>query len=368
MLTLGAAPVARAGEDAAKLNPRVVAMADNTWLNLKPERNPKGRAYSGPCFGGGKLFYFGGGHFSYTYNDVELFDPVTNTWKKTTKPERPAGEKVQEWHKAAGEGASPSGAPYITHTYQYTSWDPLRKKFLVPLRQCGTWEFDPAEAKWENIFNVFKDPPPKSPHNLGAGVMAGIHSAFVPELGKPAMVITQRTRGIYTFDYASGSWKLHKPLPKALTGLELYSTYVDEWKAHLFAGARWRKKQPEFTRVDLAAGTAEVIRAPESIGQCHAVAYDSANKVVIAMPVVATPAKSGKTVATWALDVKTMKWTEMKPAGPPKGRMIGTWAPLWYDAAHNAHIFLNAVDRGAKYEGGKTETWAYRYKGAAEGQ
>ena len=73
------------------------------------------------------------------------------------------------------------------------------------------------------------------------------------------------------------------------------------------------------------------------------------------------------TVATWALDVKAMTWTEMKPDGPtPTGQknMIGFWAPLWYDPDHNVHLFLNVVSRGANYQGGKTETWAYRYKQA----
>ncbi len=40
--------------------------------------------------------------------------------------------------------------------------------------------------------------------------------------------------------------------------------------------------------------------------------------------------------------------------------------PVPNDAAHNAHIFLNVINRGAKYEGGKTETWAYRYKRVAD--
>ena len=363
------------------LNPKIMAMADNTWLKMSPERNAKGRQYCGPCYGGGKLFYFGGGHFSWPYNDVELYDLATDAWEQVTKPEVPpeceerfrnpktatSGEVVRDCSKIAAERASPSGAPYMGgHTYQYTSWDPVRERFFLPYRQCGTWEFDPAARKWENILNIFEEPRPKTPHNLGGGLMGGIHSTFVPQLGKPVAVITQRSRGIHVFDYEAKAWKLHKPLPKALTSMELYSTYVDEWKAHLFSLNKWKETTGAFMKVDLAAGTATAIESPKDMVQCHAVSYDSANKVVMVMPRVDIPESRTDTVAVWALDVKTLKWTEMKPEGTPKGNNIAMWAPLWYDAAHNAHIFLNNVGRGATFQGGKTETWAYRYKRAEE--
>ncbi len=42
-------------------------------------------------------------------------------------------------------------------------------------------------------------------------------------------------------------------------------------------------------------------------------------------------------------------------------------APLWFDADHSVFMFLNNVNHGARYEGGITETWAYRYKEVDEG-
>ena len=314
--------------------------------------------YSAPWFAEGRLYYFGGGHFSYTYNDVEMYDLATDTWTKITKPERPAdGKGHSDWGRIAQEEASPSGAPYVTHTYQYGCWDAARKRFFLPYRMSGVWEFDPAKAEWDNILNVFGDPRPKTPHDLGFGLMNGIHSAYVPKLGKPATVITWKARGIYVFDYEKKAWVKHKPLPAEIK-VELYSTYVDEWKAHLVVnGAR----EARFWKVDFAAGKAEAIKFPEEIERCMALAYDSAGKVVIVMPMVDLPGKGKNTVSVWALDVKTMKWTEMEPAGGPKGRNIGKWAPLWYDAEHNVHIFLNTDGRGPTYRGGNTETWCYRY-------
>lgn len=71
----------------------------NTWIQLSPtpttqwapstlydctgraERNsPFGRAFSGSAMGGGKLFYWGGGHQSYPGNDVIFYDIATNQW------------------------------------------------------------------------------------------------------------------------------------------------------------------------------------------------------------------------------------------------------------------------------------------------
>ncbi|MHC4914487.1 MAG: RNA polymerase sigma factor [Planctomycetota bacterium] len=349
----------------AGLNPRIMAMEDNTWLKMSPDRNPRSRPSAGCCFGGGVLFYFGGGGKSGSWNDVELYDPRRDTWTQATSPEStPTGEGVEEGGPVARQQTGPSGAPYATHTFQYTSWDPARKRFFVPLRDRGTWEFDPRARAWENVFNLFTEPRPKSPHDLGPGLMAGIHSAFVPALGAPVVVVTHTpNRGIHLLDRESGSWKLQAPLPKAFAAKELYSTYVEEWRAHLVVVGG---KKAAFFKVDLAAGTAEPVECPPEIERCQALAYDSASSVVVVAPAIDLPPKWGagsRTISTWALDVKAMKWAEMKPAGPlPTGAGTGLHAPLWYDPAHNVHIFVNCVGRGPEGKTGLTETWCYRYR------
>ena len=69
--------------------------------------------------------------------------------------------------------------------------------------------------------------------------------------------------------------------------------------------------------------------------------------------------------AMYRLDPKTLKWSEHKPAnaGPAT---IASWAPLWYDPDHNVFLYLNYEDRGPPFKGGKTTTWAYRYKKRGE--
>jgi len=44
------------------LNPKLPAMGDNRWLDLKPKGMASARMYSGCCFGGGHLWYFGGAY------------------------------------------------------------------------------------------------------------------------------------------------------------------------------------------------------------------------------------------------------------------------------------------------------------------
>jgi hypothetical protein len=68
----------------AALNPQIARMADNTWLRLKPAREPRSRMYSGCCIGDGNVWFFGGGHHAYKYNDVELFRIADNRWDRLT--------------------------------------------------------------------------------------------------------------------------------------------------------------------------------------------------------------------------------------------------------------------------------------------
>jgi hypothetical protein len=61
------------------LNQDIVNLSDNTWLQMSPPREPDGRNYSHAIIGeNGEVFYFGGGHNSYTCDDVDLYDMNTN--------------------------------------------------------------------------------------------------------------------------------------------------------------------------------------------------------------------------------------------------------------------------------------------------
>jgi hypothetical protein len=71
------------------LNPALVALPDNSWLNLQPKGTAYARMYSGCCAGGGHVWYFGGAHRAYKGNDVQLYDPRANEWIQATEPEWP---------------------------------------------------------------------------------------------------------------------------------------------------------------------------------------------------------------------------------------------------------------------------------------
>jgi len=112
------------------------------------------------------------------------------------------------------------------------------------------------------------------------------------------------------------------------------------------------------------------IDAPEALLGRQSLSYDAANHVVIGL----TERKVSRYLQTgwpWALDVRTMEWSELKPPGPaPVGQSTGRWNTLWYDRAHNVHLLVNFVrrDREELYDGGVTETWAYRYRQTTRGK
>ncbi|MHC4916784.1 MAG: hypothetical protein ACYTGB_14970, partial [Planctomycetota bacterium] len=103
-------------------------------------------------------------------------------------------------------------------------------------------------------------------------------------------------------------------------------------------GAKWKT---EWTQLE---------NVPEELTGCKALAYDSANDVVVALQ----PGNRKTPVRTFCLDVRTMKWSEAKPANAPKGE--GRFAPLWYEPNHNAFFFMCRTGQTT------CETWFYRYK------
>jgi len=161
------------------------------------------------------------------------------------------------------------------------------------------------------------------------------------------------------FDHEKRKWKRLGERPVELAWNEFYSTYVPEWKCHLISTMK-----KGFFKYDVPANRLTSVESPEALVRCQSLAYDRANRVVIALAHSQID-KRRKTVVPWALDVATLEWTELDPPKPwPEGQATGSWAKLWYDADHNVHLFVNDVkrDRQELFDGGVTETWAYRYK------
>lgn len=364
-----AALAARASEPAtrpageAPLNPKLSPMPDNTWLRLRPKGMAKARTYSGACMGGGLLWHFGGAHRSYKGNDVQLYDPRANRWIQATQPEWP---KVgsRDWKAMIGGGGmttslSPKGRPYTEHTYQQVCWQPRRRRFFIVLLSSGTWEFDPTRRQWLHLVNRLKDRSAQP-----GGHWAQNHVLYEPAFEAPVLTVgSGGAAAMFRFDHAKRQWTRLGPTPAELKWNEFYSTYVPDWSCHLISTARkgWFKFHVSQRKLT-------PIQAPDALKAAQSLSYDAANHVVIAL----ASRKLGKyrqTVLPWALDVRTLRWAELKPAGPaPAGQTTGRWATLWYDGDHNVHLLVNFVRRERKelFDGGTTETWAYRCKRAGQ--
>jgi hypothetical protein len=320
--------------------------------------------YSGACFGGGLLWYFGGAHRSYPGNDVEFFDPRTSRWVQATEAEMPERGSA-EWKTLTGGGGTsrsltPKGRPYTEHTYQQVCWQPARKRFFVVLVSSGTWEFDPGKRAWLHLVNRFEDREADP-----RGAWAQNHVLYEPAFEAPVLVVgSGGGAAMYRFEHGDEpKWVRLGATPPVLKWNEFYSTWVPEWKAHLISTMK-----KGFQRFDVPSRKLTAIETPEELVRCQSLAYDAASRVVVALAAKKV-SKYRRTVVPWALDIQTLKWQEMSPAGPaPVGQTAGSWATLWYDAAHNAHLLVNCVrrDRRELFDGGVTEMWAYRYKKGEE--
>ena len=355
-----AAEPSKAARDVShRLNRKLTAMPDNSWLNLQPKGMAYARMYSGCCAGGGYVWYFGGAHRAYKGNDVQLFDMGSNAWIQATEPEWPEVGSP-DWKAMISGGGhtsrlSPTGHPYTEHTYQQVCWQPHRRRYFIVLVSSGTWEFDPRQRKWIHLINRFRDP------SEPRGTWAQNHVLYEPSLKTPVLFCGSRHQGIYRFDHQQRKWQSMADLPRELAWNEFYSTYVPEWKQHLISTMK-----RGFFRLDAVKGTVAPIDSPEALRSCQSLSYDAASRVVIALARKRLSRRK-TTVVPWVLKLSTTKWTELAPPGPwPEGQATGSWAKLWYDPDHNVHLFVNDVrrDREQLFDGGVTESWAYRYKRA----
>jgi hypothetical protein len=344
-------------------NPRLLSMPDNTWLKLKPAGMAKARMYSGACYGGGFLWYFGGAHRSYPGNDVELYNPSSNMWIQATEAEMPE-RGSPNWKALTGGGGttmnlSPKGHPYTEHTYQQVCWQPKRQRFFIVLVSSGTWEFDPQKRRWIHLLNRFED------HNdEPRGGWAQNHVLYEPAYEAPVLIVgSGNNAAMYRFDHQKCHWEKLGPTPRRLKWNEFYSTYIPEWKSHLISTMK-----KSFFKFDVPGQTLVPIESPEALARCQSLSYDKANKIVLALATRKVD-KYRQTVLPWVLDVETQKWRKMDPKGqPPIGQTAGAWATFWYDYEHNVHLFINCVRRDRKelFDGGLTEVWAYRHKNCAD--
>ncbi|MBM4041824.1 MAG: hypothetical protein FJ290_25280 [Planctomycetes bacterium] len=337
---------------AAEAPPHLKDLPANTWVRIKPDRNPIARSYSGICYGAGLIYYFGGGHGSHPGNDVELYDVAANTWTQATEPEdwRQADswthltpeERKHVRNIGGGSGVallSPKGRPLTRHTYQMQRWFPEEKAFFSLMDQL--WALAPDKREWRKVMD-------KAPRG------SDVHTwnlAYDPDLKSlVAIVVGGPNRAVYLFDREKTAWSKRCDSPVTAWS-EVYSAYDAARKRHVVrAGRRW-------WTLDMATGTTRFIadladawmkakgRDKPPHTESVSIAYDPESTRTLVLI-------KGDGTELWAYDADKDDWSEVKLAGePPKGTTH--WGLLVRVPEHNCFLFLNVlgVQNGARADG-----------------
>ncbi len=331
-----------------KLNAELVNLPANTWVKIRPDRNPQGRSFSGVCWGNGLIYYFGGGHHSYTCNDVELYDVAANTWTQATEPEDwrdyPKWTHLSEQDKqrvrpiGGGSGPapfvlSPLGRPLVYHTYQQHVWFPEEQAFynINTWQQAGLWAFDPARRQWREVAR-------QTPR---FGDQSTLALTYDPGLKSVVALTTTKGAAAYVFDREQKTWTKRCDLPQGTAG-DVYTAYDPARKVHVVATrGLW------FT-LDLASGTtrpmkhfAEAVAAagrPRPVPDASML-FDPQSGRTLAIA-NSTGKPQGGPIELWAHDADKDEWSLVKLNGAgPSGDI--RWGLMVYDADHHCCLLLN---------------------------
>jgi len=361
--------------DGKRPNPDLLHLPANTWVKVKPNRDPEGRSFSGICWGNGLIYYFGGGHGSYVGNDVELYDVAANTWTQATECED--WRDYTKWTHASreqlatvaniGGGSnpqgvlSPRGGPLTHHTYQMHCWFPEERAFYNMCRGVGLFAFDPAERRWREITRQLPEL-----KDVSSGALA-----YDPALRTlVAFTAGGDSGGTYVYDRARKIWARQAIKVPGRDWSGVYTTYDCTRKVHVV----YVQRKMAWFAVDVTAGTAKpmkdlanVIKAAGNYpddGKVHyvqdvSIAYDPESKATLAI----TKRDRGLPVDLWAYDAGKDEWSEVKMAGvPPTG--IVHWCLLVHDPEHKCCLFLNLQSvQGSARQGGRVDgLYAFRLK------
>lgn len=348
-----------------RLGLELLNLPANTWVHVKTERSPVGRSYSGVCYGGGYIFYFGGGHGSHPCNDVELYQVDTNTWIQATEPEN--FQEADKWTHlteeerqavkriiGGGSGAnvlSPKGRPLVRHTYQMHCYFPEQEAFFNMLN--GLWAFDPAKPGWKLV----------SKKTFKRGDVHTQNLTYDPELETIFTIVCAfADRGVHVFDPQTKTWSRKCGIPTTKWS-EVYSTYDSARKLHIVrAGGRWwtlnmSTGETKFIK-DLDEARKEAGGESGAYTESLSLEYDPESNRTLA---IIAGGKRGSPLELWAYDTDKDSWSRVKmhekaPAGIPN------WDLLVYDPVHRCFLFVNVLNVGGGGRGGKTDgLFAFRY-------
>ena len=343
-----------------RLNPKTsnrYVPTDFTPTNTLTARpNPVGRSYSGIHYGDGKIFYFGGGHGSYSGNDVEIYDIGANIWQQSYKPEvcDVNDSKCKGIYGGTGTDAlTPLGRPYVEHTFQKLVWNPLTRRW-IGLLTAGTFSYDPATSLWTRL----------GPSLIGWDIFAWNLLSWDPDVGVPIAIVwgpgPVYYGGIQTGVYKliSGVWHKIGDVPAIPPSLS-YCSYMPDRQTHLCLLFTLTTNSVSFWTFNARTLSWTRVASPPAGVNIASTDYDTRNRVVIGVD-----HSDIKTFTVWAYDPGANTWTQLAPPAirPAQAQGLTAWSQkLRYDPINNVFVFL-AGNSGSGGSGGWTETWAYRYR------
>ncbi len=164
----GSLGVASAGEPGHEPNPKLTAIAENSWEKVAGfAPAPRGiLAYSGGVYDSvnHRFLIFGGGHADYWGNEVCAFSPATLTWQKMYEPDARARYTNDNLDHKNGK-LKDSDKPYTRHSYNQLcflkssgamfifggcgpGWGDIKPTCMVP---SDAWSYSFKDNKWTQL-------------------------------------------------------------------------------------------------------------------------------------------------------------------------------------------------------------------------
>jgi len=399
--------VARAGEAAkpketkrVPLNPQIAGLGDGGSVRLRTsEPTPTGRGFCqrmpyDPVNRVGLLYGACHNPRSIQQNDVWSFDASTATWTELVKSDpRKMKLKFNKFGvRIPAEG--PPRPPSVGHTYGVIcfdtgagkmislrggtpgwlrAWPKTRAKAIAKARAAGAseetirnarrclpWMFDVKTRSWK-----LACPPEGDTPNHTRAETCVYDPKHKLTLYWSVDVICQRKGGVFAYDSEKNRWKFSATRGGPASGIESLGCWdpVNE-RVLYFSGGYTKTRQvksfdyPTLTWTDLGVKNWPKLEKPHpkrgpyrafsSNGAC--LAFDTANEVALIF------ARLSKEVLVYPFDVRKKEFlAEQKIPWTSKGSI-----KCYYEPDQNAVILMGGGDLQ------KTQTWAYRYKRAAE--
>jgi hypothetical protein len=259
-------------KDDPKVLARWKSMPANTWVPADPPWEPGEYGWGMTGFNGRMhcVILWGGGHSTHQANDIRLYFPGANRWVTGYPGHR---INIAPWNKGCGNpgGVDFRGGVYNLHARRGLGGNGTRA--LITIQCFGPYFYGPE--------------------------------AFMKQRVRWGKTTT------FEFDHFSRRWRLPCP-PRVASGMCYPYNAKNTVMSVNTGGAYYYDRSKDNWVAASAAKCPTKVHAGEGAGNLY---IERKNMVV-----VIGPAGKGKPVETWALDVKSGTWKDLKPKGAPPGR------------------------------------------------